>query len=330
MQLDYSALGLSPTTLSRLVGLAGRDADSPPAATFRQRVRRASIPEADAARIRIANSAAHELARSSQTEADATRIRIANSAAHERARSSQTQADATRIRIANSAAHERARSSQTQADAARIRIADSAAHERTRSSQTQADAARIRSANSASHVRARVQLRNSAADAADHIASTLLDSFNFDEVQIEYIVNNFERSPAAALAFTTANTGICKKPADLGPLLDGVPDSIVEGCVQRFKTNTDLACIHACACCGLRTNDCKLISVDQMAPYAMTPAEVDVFALENATLQQVRSTCLLRGVRYWMHPELVNLDSGTAWRCAACTNSKGHVHPIYK
>jgi hypothetical protein len=173
-----------------------------------------------------------------------------------------------------------------------------------------------------------VHWRNSAADAADLEESTLLDSVTFNEAQIQYIIDNFERSPAAALAFTTANTGICKKPADLGPLLDGVPDSIVERCVQRFKKSTDLACIHACACCGLRTNDCKLISVDQMASYAMTPAEVDAFALENATLQQVRSTCLLRGVRYWMHPELVNLDSGTAWRCAACTNSKGHVHPL--
>jgi hypothetical protein len=171
-------------------------------------------------------------------------------------------------------------------------------------------------------------LRDSAVNAADQFDSTLLDSFSFSTAQLDYISDNFERSPAAALAFITANTGICKKLPDLGPLLDGVPDAIIEACVQKFKQTTDLSIIHACACCGLRTNDCKLINVDQMAPYAMTPDEIDVFALENATIQQVRSTCLLRGARYWMHPELVDMDNGTAWRCAACTNSKGHVHPL--
>jgi hypothetical protein len=165
-------------------------------------------------------------------------------------------------------------------------------------------------------------------DSAALIELSLEDAVTFDAEQLDHVYSNYERSPASALAFLTANTGICNKPSDLGPLLDGVADDIIEDCVKRFKKTTDLSSVHGCACCGLRTNDCTLINVCQMAPYAMTPAEIDVFNLEHVTLQQVRSTCLLRGVRYWMHPELVNLEDGTAWRCAACTNYKGHVHPL--
>ena len=128
--------------------------------------------------------------------------------------------------------------------------------------------------------------------------------------------------------FIAANTGICKKLQDLGPLLDGIPDSVTEQCVQNFKRNTDLSRIHACACCGVRTNDCTMICVDQMAPYAMTAEEAALFAQQPTTLQQVRSTCLLHGVRYMLHPELVNCADATAWRCAACTDAKFHVHPL--
>jgi len=109
MPLDYSGMGLSPTTLSRLNELTGANTERIPEANRRQKARRESLPEADAARVRDADAAAHVRARASQSESDAARIRDANAAAHVQARASQSEPDAARVRDANAAAHMRAR-----------------------------------------------------------------------------------------------------------------------------------------------------------------------------------------------------------------------------
>jgi hypothetical protein len=174
-----------------------------------------------------------------------------------------------------------------------------------------------------------VHLRNSAADAADLEESTLLDSVTFSEAQLDYACNNFERSPAAALAFTVANSGICNTPDDLGPLLDGIPDAVTEECVRAFIKTTDLSLIRGCACCGMRTNNCTLmVGASQFSTYAMTDRETAAFNSDSPIVQQLRSTILLHGVRYLLHPELVNRATFSAWRCAVCTAAKLHVHPL--
>jgi hypothetical protein len=78
-----------------------------------------------------------------------------------------------------------------------------------------------------SRAAARLAARAAERDASATIERTLLDAVTFSEEQLDYAYSNFERSPTAALAFLTANTGICKKLADLGPLLDGIPDAVI-------------------------------------------------------------------------------------------------------
>ena len=60
----------------------------------------------------------------------------------------------------------------------------------------------------------------------------------------------------------------------------------------------------------------------------MSASETATFDLQPVELRQVQSTCLIDETRYRLHPELVNLDTGCAWRCAACTDSKDHVHAM--
>ncbi len=72
----------------------------------------------------------------------------------------------------------------------------------------------------------------------------MLDSFSFTTEQLDYAFTNFERSPAAALSFLAADTGVANTPADLGPLIDGVPDVVTEKCVADFMCATDLSLVH--------------------------------------------------------------------------------------
>ena len=74
----------------------------------------------------------------------------------------------------------------------------------------------MRAENVISHRNARENARAAATEAAARIESGLLDSVKFTSEQLDYAYSNFERSPAAALAFTVANTGIANTPADLG------------------------------------------------------------------------------------------------------------------
>ena len=101
----------------------------------------------------------------------------------------------------------------------------------------------------------RADSRTAKSEAAARAEQNLLDSIKFDDSQLDWVYENFERSPSAALAFLAANTGVAHTPADLGPLIDGVLENITLQCVKDFMRATDISRIHSCACCGMRTTD---------------------------------------------------------------------------
>ena len=142
--------------------------------------------------------------------------------------------------------------------------------------------------NAAAHRNSRDTARAVVAENDARIERSLLDSVKFTSEQLDFAFANFERSPAAALAFIVANTGVASTPADLGPLLDGVPDTVTEQCVLDFMRATDLSNYHACACCGMRTSDCVSVNTLQLAPYLMTASETAQFDLRCCAA----TTCL--------------------------------------
>ena len=272
-------------------------------ATSRQRRRRSQLSVDHADALREADSTARAAARSQLPAECVDALREADSTARAAARSQLPAERADALRGANSAAH----------DAARSQLPAGLADE-------------IRDTNTASRRNARDTARAVAAENAARIERSLINSVKFTSEQLDFAFNNFERSPAAALSFITANTGIANTPADLGPLLDGVPDVVTERCVAAFMQATDLSLYHGCACCGMRTSDCSSVNVRQLQPYIMSAAETETFNLQPIELRQVQSTCLIGDSRYRLHPELVDAVAGCAWRCATCTDAKDHVH----
>ena len=134
-----------------------------------------------------------------------------------------------------------------------LRDADTSARAEARSQLPSDRVDALRDADSSARADARVNARAAATESADRIDSGLLHSVEFTTEQLDYAYANFERSPAAALSFLAANTGVANTPADLGPLIDGVPDIVTERCVADFMRATDLSLMHGCACCGMRT-----------------------------------------------------------------------------
>jgi len=232
---------------------------------------------------------------------------------------------------ASSGAAARSRESQ------RLRQSDS------RSRQDEGAALARRQANADAHRDSRAAAAAAADDAAAaaavaaaaeaaQIEAALLDSFQFTAAELSYAANNFERSPVAALAFLAANTGIANTPEDLGPLLDGTPDPA--HLIAAFKRRTE-APLRGCACCGMRTTDCKpLNTLAQIEPHKMWGDELNEFAALPRVAQQVRSTCVIAGCRYMLHPELVDSSPRaapapfTAFMCAACAGAHDTIHPL--
>jgi hypothetical protein len=172
----------------------------------------------------------------------------------------------------------------------------------------QADAAQHRDVY-AQHrdVRAAAQEERSAYNA--HIEAELPHLYKFTEAELEYAADNFEQSPVAALAFLAANTGIASSPEDLGPLLDGVPDPAP--LIAAFKKRTEQP-LRGCACCGMRSYNCKPVTtLDRIAAHQMSAIEMTEYDALPAVLRQVRSTCVIAGSRYMLHPELVHIAPGT-------------------
>ena len=52
----------------------------------------------------------------------------------------------------------------------------------------------------------RADSRTAKSEAAARAEQNLLDSIKFDDSQLDWVYENFERSPSAALAFLAANT----------------------------------------------------------------------------------------------------------------------------
>ena len=158
-----------------------------------------------------------------------------------------------------------------------LRDADTSARAEARSQLPSDRVDALRDADSSARADARVNARAAATESADRIDSGLLHSVEFTTEQLDYAYANFERSPAAALSFLAANTGVANTPADLGPLIDGVPDIVTERCVADFMRATDLSLMHGCACCGMRTTDCVRIQRSELSPYAMNATETEYF-----------------------------------------------------
>jgi len=283
----------------------------------RQRESRRSQDEAAALARKQSDADAHRASRAAAAAA-------ADDAAQFAAAAPTSDASIDGDSSASSGAAARSRESQ------RLRQSAHREHEDT-------DAARARQQADAGHHR---QMYRSAADlAADaaqleaaQIEAALLDSFHFTAAELSYAANNFERSPVAALAFLAANTGIANTPEDLGPLLDGTPDPA--HLIAAFKCRTE-APLRGCACCGMRTTDCKpLNTLAQIAPHQMWGDELDEFAALPRFAQQVRSTCVIAGSRYMLHPELVDTTPSaapapfTAFMCAACAGAHDTIHPL--
>ena len=180
-------------------------------------------------------------------------------------------------------------------------------------------------ASSGSRIAAeRVQIRNASAAAArardQAIEASIMGSFAFTEAELKFAADNFEDSPIAALAFLAANTGIANSPSDLGPLLDGVPDPAP--LIAAFKSRTE-APLHGCACCGMRSVQCRAINMLQqwIKVHKMPDAEQLEFAALPEAVRQVKSTCVIAGSRYLLHPELVHLAPGHMHSRTSLTSS---------
>ncbi len=150
---------------------------------------------------------------------------------------------------------------------------------------------------------------DAAREPAPAIEAEIMSSYRFTEAELAYAADNFERSPVAALAFSVANTGIANTPEDLGPLLDGPPNPAASMLAFKRRTETPL---HACACCGMRTYDCTRMLRRALDLHIMSAVEVLEFDALSEVLQQVKSTCVIDGRRYMLHPELVHASSGNA------------------
>jgi hypothetical protein len=234
-------------------------------------------------------------------QADAVQHRDARAAAQEEQVQARRQADAVQHRDARAAAQEEQVQAHRQANAAQHRDARAAAQEEQVQAHRQANAAQHRD------VRAAAQEERSAHNA--QIEAELPHSYRFTEAELEYAAEKFEQSPVAALAFLAANTGIANTPEDLGPLLDGVPDPAP--LIAAFKQRTERP-LRGCACCGMRSYNCKpLTTLDQIDAHQMSARETTEYDALPEVLRQVRSTCVIAGSRYMLHPELVHIAPGT-------------------
>jgi len=151
------------------------------------------------------------------------------------------------------------------------------------------------------------------------IEASIMGSFAFTEAELKFAADNFEESPIAALAFLAANTGIANSPIDLGTLLDGVPDPAP--LIAAFKRRTESP-LHGCACCGMRSVQCRAINMlQQINVHKMTDAEQLEFAALPEAVRQVKSTCVIAGSRYLLHPELVHVSPGHMHSRTSLTSS---------
>jgi hypothetical protein len=151
------------------------------------------------------------------------------------------------------------------------------------------------------------------------IEASIMGSFAFTEAELKFAADNFEESPIAALAFLAANTGIANSPSDLGTLLDGVPDPAP--LIAAFKRRTESP-LHGCACCGMRSVQCRAINMlQQINVHKMTDAEQLEFAALPEAVRQVKSTCVIAGSRYLLHPELVHVSPGHMHSRTSLTSS---------
>jgi hypothetical protein len=146
-------------------------------------------------------------------------------------------ADAERVRDANSAAHVRLRSSQSDAAASIVRDANTAARTVARSQLSDDRTYALRDADYVARGAVRYDARSAAAALAARMELDLQDQVSYSTEQLDWIYDNFERSPAAALAFISANTGIANTPADLGSLIDAVTEHCVAAFIRAHTRN---------------------------------------------------------------------------------------------